>query len=226
MSTLLMPQYQSARSAGATRTFIDSAVSGTNSATHTFSSVSLGDVASDRVIAVAISSSGGTGNATISSVTIGGVSAARRVGGSPQGGGLVMEFWSASVPTGASGDIVINHSGPKDHCGIGWWRLTSVGSVSDTAAAVGSQTSPYTATIDVTAGSVVLAMASGNSAASFSWSGGSISEDYDDAIESNYTHSGASELVSAADTGVTYTATASADTGGEDGIVVVCFDAA
>jgi len=159
-------------------------------------------------------------------VTIGGVSATRRVGGSPQTGGLVIEIWSASVPTGTSGDIVVTHSGTKDHCGIGWWRLTSVGSVSGTDATVGSDTSPYTATIDVTAGGVVLAMASGNSAATFSWTGGSISEDYDETIEGNYTQSGASELVGAADTGVTYTATASADTGADDGIVAVCFDAA
>jgi len=207
-------------------TFLGSAVDGTNAASHTFSSKTFGDASASRVIAVAISSSGVTSNATISSVTIGGVSATRRVGGSPTSGGLVIEIWSASVPTGTSGDIVVTHSGTKDHCGIGWWRLTSVGSVSVTDATVGSDTSPYTATIDVTAGGVVLAMATGNSAATFTWSGGGIAENYDGTIEGNYTHSGASELSASGGSGVTYTATASADSGADDGICVCCFDAA
>jgi len=211
--------------APATVSFLGSSVSGTNGASHTFASASLGTAKSDRVIAVAISSSGGTTNATISSVTIGGVSASKGVGGAPTGGGLVIEIWYATVPSGTSGDIVVTHSGTKDHCGIGWWRLTGVGSISDTDATVGSDTSPYTATINVTAGGVVLAMATGNSSATFSWTGG-VSEDYDATIEGAYTHSGASELVASADTGHVYTATASADSGADDGICALCFDAA
>ena len=80
----------------------------TGSTTVTFSSVSFGAVTSDRVVAVFLTLT--TSTSLVLSVTIGGVSATRAVRASDTSQIRIGDIWYASVPTGASGTVVMTIS--------------------------------------------------------------------------------------------------------------------
>ena len=86
--------------------------------TITFSSVSFGDPDSDRIIIVGFGFS--SGSTTVNSVSIGGVSATQLVQRSQ--GGVTVNIYAAAVPTGTTGNIVINISKSQD-IRIGWFRM-------------------------------------------------------------------------------------------------------
>lgn len=92
--------------------------------TYTFSNVSLGTPHSTRYIivgVVTISSS----NRTISSASIGGIGAtiSSNASGTYRGSMII-----AAVPTGATGNVVITHSGGCTSCAIGVWAAYDIGS--------------------------------------------------------------------------------------------------
>lgn len=112
----------------------------TNTTAYTFTGQSLGAAAGDRDIVVAI---GARNNATgvVSSVTIGGVSATllKAIDDTNAGSDLV-ELWIAAVPTGTTGDIVVNFTGTMLRCAIIVWSMTGASSITPSATASDSGT--------------------------------------------------------------------------------------
>ena len=91
-----------------------------DSSTYTFPAVELGPAGSGRAVIVAVSGRKAGVAATISSITIGGVSATiDKVAG--DGGGTGVEVARATVPTGTSGDVVVTWSTTVLRCHVAVW---------------------------------------------------------------------------------------------------------
>lgn len=92
----------------------------TNAATYTFTAQNFGTAAPDRYILCAVhSSSTGTTARSISSLTIGGVNATKVVEITGSATNLTLSaFWIAAVPTGASGNVVVNFNTTMQRCQI------------------------------------------------------------------------------------------------------------
>lgn len=93
--------------------------------TWTFSAVDFGAADSTRCIVVSITANGSTAK-TVTSVTIGGVSATiiKQQSSSDWTGAIA----AAIVPSGASGDVVVNLSGNSASCTIGVYRILGLSS--------------------------------------------------------------------------------------------------
>lgn len=91
--------------------FLSTQFSTTDTATWTFSGISLGDADPGRTICVAVYTRKNDPTTTISSVTIGGVSATLISGTADTlangGSNNIMAMYEADVPTGTTGDLVI-----------------------------------------------------------------------------------------------------------------------
>jgi hypothetical protein len=97
---------------------------------YTNSAAALGTADADRYVVVAIPIYQGTSNITISSVTVGGVSATKIHGETFDSGGgnrSLVDYWKVNVPTGTTGDIVITPSGTAPRMSFSWW--TCIGDV-------------------------------------------------------------------------------------------------
>ena len=96
---------------GPTLTYLSSATSSTAGATHTITAAGLGSAAANRYIVISgFAYSGSITVRTLSSLTIGGVSATINV--SPTGSvGVTGFICCAAVPSGATGDLVFTFSG-------------------------------------------------------------------------------------------------------------------
>lgn len=77
------------------------------SATKTWAGLSLGTAASDRKIIVGVTRRIGTGTLVINTLTVGGVSATK-IATFNIASGYQIDFWGAAVPTGTTGDVVVN----------------------------------------------------------------------------------------------------------------------
>lgn len=102
------------------------------SASKTWAGLSLGTAASDRKIIVGVTRRIGTGTLVINTLTVGGVSATR-IATFNIASGYQIEFWGAAVPTGTTGDVVVNVA----EAGVGrisviLWRTTGVQSFTAT----------------------------------------------------------------------------------------------
>lgn len=109
-------------------TYTDSVSSLTSETVYTFSGRSLGTASSNRYIIVTIG--GATGNRTISSVTIAGVTATEigQATGQDVGSSAYSTsgIYIAAVPTGTTGDVVVTFSSIETGCGIGVYAVTNL----------------------------------------------------------------------------------------------------
>ena len=151
---------------GTTRTapsisFLASNSSTTNTtSSYTFSSQSLGTAASDRKIFVCASMSAHTvATLAFGTVTIGGVTATQLIASNadPTDNMHPMAIFVADVPSGTTGDIVLNvASGHSANCGIGIYRATACGEMFDSGSAVGAGSSSKSVTVQTPKGGFVL----------------------------------------------------------------------
>jgi len=185
--------------------FTDSSIDDTNATTYTFTSQALGTAASNRKIVVAANAHTdlGADPVTVSSMTVAGIAASLVV--RHQNADRTVELWQADVPTGTTGDIVVNlsASSPK-RAAIGVWAVYGAQSAAhDTGT---SAANPLTDTLNIPAGGVAIGAAqSANS--TFTWT--NLTEDFDDTLESFGQHSGASAAFATIQTGLAITATQS-----------------
>ena len=155
-------------SAAADVTLASSAESGNTPGTSfTFADQALGDAAADRKLVVITGA--GSSAASVSAMTIAGVSAAEVVCiGTAESNS---EMWQADVPTGTSGDVVITYSISIHNTGIGIFRITGAGTgptaPSDTAS--DSQADPIALTITVPKDGVCIAGACDDSTSTHTW---------------------------------------------------------
>jgi len=162
-----------------TGTFLQGAGDATDLTTYTFASQNLGTASSDRVIAVAVSGRQSSAR-TVSSVTIGGVSATE-IGtrGSSQN---PLGIWIAAVPTGTTGDVVVTFSGAMLRCHIVAWAVTGGATLANASSGTD------TATVTGVTGGFIIAAANTTGASTFTWT--NATEQYD-AITESFNTSGA-----------------------------------
>ena len=146
---------------------------------YTCTGISIGTAAADRYIAVSIFI---RGNVTISSVTVGGVSATSI---KDQAGGITARcaIFIAAVPTGTTADVVLTLSGAWVRGAIAIHRLTGLSSAGAAEATASDTTSTATLTLTATAGAAVIGAYNGGAGAvgtPFAWSG--LTEDFDTTI--------------------------------------------
>jgi hypothetical protein len=163
-----------------TANYIIDAGSFSNSTSYTFSALSFGVAEATREIYVCILSRT-TSTGSNPAVTIGGVSATLLVGNYVAGSvTTTSHIYKASVPTGTTGDIVVNYSNSMLKCGVFVYRVTGNPTTS-TASAAGTGT-PVTANITPATGSLAIACGVGaNNDAILSFNG--ITEDLDTFVE-------------------------------------------
>lgn len=151
---LILPMVRAMPAAGATWSpqFIDtditaSSITGAPAWTTKSFDISAAPATATRTVIVGFGV-GGSGVA-VSSVTIMGVSAT--LIGSIASSGVYTEMWSAVVPTGTSGTVVINFSaGSSNGCALGMWTIDGHNPTAhDTATATGA-----TASLDIPANGV------------------------------------------------------------------------
>lgn len=168
--------------------FLQLAKDATDLTTYTFSSQSLGAAASDRYIICAICGRSNDGSArTISSVTIGGVTAT--INAQVENTGTMCGIATALVPTGTTGDVVVVWSGTMGDANIALYRTTNL--TSATALDTGTSTAnPGTTNLDTKTGSVIVAISENdNGALTATWT--NLTENYDEATATGNDLSGA-----------------------------------
>lgn len=163
-------------------TFLTNTKDETNQTVYTFSNVAIGQPAEDRRIIVAIHSVQ-TSESSISSVTIGGVSATihLNVNSVSTTNDTDVAIASALVPSGTTADIVVTHSAARNMCFVGAWSL--YGETSSSPYDTASDTSISGLTLEVSidipdGGALIAASMSVNLDGNVTWST-TIDQDYD-----------------------------------------------
>lgn len=137
----------------------------TDGTSFTFSAVAIGTAASDRYVVAGFYARGVNGTPSISSVTIGGVSAAQAVVVSRNESGNIWDIvaiYSANVPTGTTADIVVTYNLSQLRCAYAVGTANGInGTASDTVTDVDGGTTGVTLSglIDLASGGVLLAIA-------------------------------------------------------------------
>lgn len=172
---------------------------------YTFSAVSLGTASAGRYIVVGVSGYAAASQ-TITSSTINGVSATQ-VATVVNTTNTRTSFLIANVPTGTSGDIVINFNGSMAACAIGVWALTSLVSSTPTATASHIDVDPLTNNLDISASGVAIGYANGGAVASWAWTNLTEEVGFDLLFEgSTRSHTGASAAFASAQSALAITA--------------------
>jgi hypothetical protein len=151
--------------------------------TRTISSVNFGEANTSREIFVVVRYSNSTAT-TISSATIGGVSATISAGASAGAQGAALIF--ATVPTGTSGNVVITYSNATTNSVAFVYRVTKRTNIGTTAintygdtSANTSRTSYTSPTVAFPANGFVLAILNHNSSTDLTFTGSGITVDGD-----------------------------------------------
>ena len=124
--------------------FVNYYANGATSDSFTFNDVSLGAPAADRVLILGIIAADGgwPGGERADSVTVNGIPATKQT--SYLSASVKYHFFTLAVPSGSTGDIVVNWSGDIQTCGVliyratglnseipeddsGWWKLSDTG---------------------------------------------------------------------------------------------------
>ena len=165
--------------------FTDNSVTGSGQ-NPTFSSQSLGTASGDRYIVVGVTGEAGT--TTVSSLTVAGVSATNVI--VKQQSFTTAEIWIAAVPTGTTGDIVVNWGASQDCTGIGVWAMYSANTTAHDTAFDNSSSTVFSDTLTIPANGVAFACCSKNNTSTATWA--NLTEDYDENRVAGRPHSGAS----------------------------------
>ena len=150
--------------------------------TRTISSVNFGEANTSREIFVVVRYSNTTPT-TISSATIGGVSATISAGASATAQGAALIF--ATVPTGTSGDIVITYSNATTNSVAFVYRVTKRTNIGTTAintygdTSTATRTSYTSPTVAFPSNGFVLAILNHNSSTNLTFTGSGITVDGD-----------------------------------------------
>jgi hypothetical protein len=163
--------------------------SDSNAASYTNSGAALGTADADRYVIVAIPLFIGVSNLTISSVTIGGVSATKINGetfySATSTNRSLVDFWKANVPTGTTGDIVITPSTTAPRMSASWWTCIGDVAIIDTQADIATNVTPdnsLTVTSKRPSNGFVLAAVTGQGDSgdpTFTWGGTGITEKHE-----------------------------------------------
>lgn len=173
-------------------TFTDDAVDPSDSAAYTFAGMSFGAADATRRIIVGIAARHGSNlTQSLGTVTIGGVTASVVKQSTSTGGGgwEISAIVIADVPTGTTGDVVVNITNGTTRCGIAVWSM--IGASSGTASATGSHenANPLTGNLNIPTNGVAVGIATGTGGTSAAWT--NLTERVDAAMESTVLYSAA-----------------------------------
>ena len=127
--------------------YLTSASGPTSATTHTLPELPLGAASVDRTIIACVVT-----QTSITSVSIGGVSATSAAEDTAGMYGTRASVWYATVPAGATGDVVVTLGTAHDRLGVGLWRIGGAVSVASTAT-----TSTATISLTTAVGDMVVA---------------------------------------------------------------------
>lgn len=178
--------------------FIGSTVSGSSTSSFTFSSVSIGTASDYRLVVAGVTPFLTATNSVINSVTIAGVTATQIGVSKNSVNADNAGIYAARIPTGTTGNIVVNTSATAAGCGLAVWTITNslgyfaeVNSTGHLTAA--SNTRTYT---NVRAGDVIIAAFRIRSASVGTYTTSGATENYDQNVLSGTTaHYGASTSI-------------------------------
>lgn len=190
---------RAAASATASIVYVTNAVNAGNASSYTFTATSIGTAASDRIIVVAVGT--GVASQTVSSLTIGGVSATQQV---TRSSSETASLHTLAVAAGTTADIVVTLSASCDFCGIAVWAMYGVTSATATHTST-SASDPGALSLNISAGGVAVAYQIHRAGAeTFTWT--NATENFDALVESAIAyHSGASDAFASAQTGLAIT---------------------
>lgn len=179
--------------------YLQQVASGTDASSYTFSSQSLGTAAADRYIVVVVNARTLAGTA-LSSITVAGVTATLGVNYTRAGSAQIAAIGVAAVPTGTTGDIVLNFNGTMRRAGYGAYRVTGLSSATanDTAT---DDSDPADFLLDIPAGGFGVGVCGDatTGGATYTWTG--LDEDFDAVLEAaNANYTGAHKVYAAAQT--------------------------
>lgn len=162
-------------------TWTDGVAENSGGTTITYSARAFGAADANRVIAVYIGARMVTAN-TISSVTIGGVSASVATGTVQQQGGangVNSAIYYASVPTGTTGDVVVTYGAAAARTGISIYSVITSTPTPSTGTGQNAASGNPSYALDVPAGGGGLAGVSQSSASGATTWAGSTAEDFE-----------------------------------------------
>ena len=185
----------------------DNGLSATDSNTYTFTNRALGSAQADRRIIVGLCMRVAGTTTTVSSVTVGGVSASSVIDVPNNGGGntTLGALYIADVPSGTTGDVVVTFSGTVLRCGVNVWRM--VGAASGTASSTGStqlDNTGVSVTVPANGSAVGYAVTDATSVPTMTWTNITASLGVT-SIESSFYHAG-SMIDSVGGGAITFTA--------------------
>lgn len=186
-----------------TLTFLQAATDTTDTDAYTFSAQNLGTEDAGRYIIVsAVARKAGAGF-TLSSLSVGGVSATivKQVTNSVTNSDTA-SISIAAVPTGATGDIVVTWSTTVLRCAIGVWSAVDIDS-STASASESSTAADPTCSLAIPAGGFAIGAGLTAAASTAAWTG--LTEKFDSTLESFVTYTGASDEFVGEETGLTIT---------------------
>jgi hypothetical protein len=187
----------------------DSSVSASDATEYTFSSQAFGTAATNRHIVVAIG--GRSLGATVTGVTIGGVSATELVQNNVVSSEVAI--FMKAIPTGTTGDVVVTwSSGGQSRCGIGVWAVYGASITPNDTGQDTNSVGTLSDNLNVPAGGAVIGYAYTNDS-DMTWAG--VTERFDDDVEGNNNQGGASDAFAAADATKTITVTVATPSSGD-----------
>ena len=194
--------------ADATITYTDKGVDGADGTTYSFTGKSFGTASADRYIIVGVGATSDFTN-SISSLTIGGVTATQRVyrSGSLSGAYANAAIFIAAVPTGTTGTVAVTWASTNYRCSIGVWAttgLTGAGAATDTDSGAAD---PTTVAMNCDAGGVMVGYGHSYDAGadgSHTWT--NLTENFDELVEGGASyHTGACAAFASAQSGLSVT---------------------
>lgn len=180
------------------------AVSGSNLSSYTFAGQAIGTATADRIVVVV--AVGGLTAATINSATIQGIAATKQFEITP--GNLSVSILTAAVPTGTTGDVVLNFSTTRGQAGIATYSMTGASSEipSSTASDTTLTGNDLSASIDIPAnGGAIAGVIANSTPTSTTWT--NLTEFNDQIVEDQTIQSSASDNFASAQSGRIVTAT-------------------
>lgn len=196
--------------------FQDSAVDEVDRTSYTFASMSLGAAATARRIVIGVVCRASTAP-VINSLTVGGISASLIHQSRASGGAY---FYYADVPTGTTGDVVVNFASSVTRAGICVWRILNESSMTPTDTASSTNADPAALNVDIPSGdSAAMAIAYGHNGTSTTWTG--LTEDTDTEISSGNVMTAASDGFSTLEANRTISADFSGASAYEAGAAIV-----
>lgn len=158
-------------------TYADSGSSGSNLSSYTFSAKSFGTEHEERYLLIGVSGQRQAASNSITSVTAGG-QACTQVAAANSGNGTdhITAFFTAAMPTGTSGDVVVNFVGAQYRAAIVVWSVVGgEGTIYDSNSVTTGD--PSNTTISSPENGGVVSMLIGNAPTDVAWTG--VTEDFE-----------------------------------------------